>query len=170
MSRLILVTGGASSGKSQFAVDMAKGFGERIAFIATYLADGDAEMSEKIEAHRRQRPAHWAIVENRLDLPRILDELQVQGTIVDSLSLFVSGLLGTDGRDFRSQVEKFCSKAAAAPFPVVVVTDEVGCGLVPDDKLSRKFREALGWANQQVAARADEVYLMVSGLPMKIKG
>lgn len=169
MSRLVVVTGGASSGKSQFAVNLAKGFGDRIAFIATCLADDDAEMRGKIEAHRRRRPTHWTTIENRLDLSQALRELAVQGVVVDSLSLFVSGIL-RDGDGFQSQVEDFCGQASSASFPVVIVTDEVGCGLVPENKLGRKFREALGWANQQVAARADEVYLMVSGLPMKIKG
>lgn len=170
MSRVILITGGASSGKSQFAVDMAKGFGDRIAFIATCLANGDGEMRQKIEAHRRLRPPHWTTYENRLDLTRILRAASGDGAIVDSLSLFVSSLLERDGDPLKAEVDEFCGQAAVTPFPVVIVTDEVGCGLVPNSKLGRQFREALGWANQRVAARADEVFLMVSGLPMKIKG
>lgn len=170
MSHLIFVTGGASSGKSQFAVDRAKKLGDQIAFVATCLTGGDAEMREKIEAHRRQRPAHWATIENRLDLGPLLRELSVQGVVIDSLSLFVSGLMEKDAGHLRSQVDDFCGQAAAVSFPVLVVTDEVGSGLVPENKLGRKFREALGWANQRVAAKADEGYLMVSGLPVKIKG
>lgn len=167
---LVFVTGGASSGKSQFAVDRAKKLGDRIAFVATCLTGGDAEMRKKIDAHRRQRPAHWTTIENRLDLGALLRELSVQGAVVDSLSLFVSGLMEKDDVHLRAQVDDFCGQAAAAPFPVLVVTDEVGCGLVPENKLGRKFREALGWANQRVAAKADEGYLMVAGLPIKIKG
>ncbi|NNN04959.1 MAG: bifunctional adenosylcobinamide kinase/adenosylcobinamide-phosphate guanylyltransferase [Elusimicrobia bacterium] len=170
MSRLILVTGGAGSGKSRFAVDLAKTFGERIAFVATCMSGADAEMREKIDAHRRERPPHWTTFENRLDLARLLGELAVHGAVVDSMSLFVAGLLDEDGARRRSQVEDFCGQAASVPFPVVIVTDEVGCGLAPENAAGRKFREALGWANQHAAVRADEVYFMVAGLPMKIKG
>lgn len=172
MSRLIVVTGGASSGKSQFAVELAKQCGEKVAFIATCLATNDAEMREKIEVHRRQRPSHWTTIENRLDLARVIKELPAQGVVIDSLSLFISGSLkdGKDGETWPSEIRELCDQALSATFPVIVVTDEVGWGLIPESKLGRKFREALGSANQQVAAKANEVYLMVSGLPMKLKG
>lgn len=172
MSRLVLVTGGASSGKSQFAVELAMRCGEKITFVATCLSNGDDEMREKIEIHRKQRPSHWTTVENRLDLARVIQELPCQGALIDSLSLFVSGSMMDGKKDdaWRSQIHEFCDQALSVAFPVIVVTDEVGSGLIPENKLGRKFREALGFANQQVAAKANEVYLMVSGLPVKLKG
>ena len=172
MSRLILVTGGASSGKSQFAVELAKRCGEKIAFIATCFSNDDAEMCDKIEVHRKQRPSHWTTIENRLDLARVIQELPSQGAVIDSLSLFVSASMldGKNDDEWRSQIHELCDQALAAVFPVIIVTDEVGSGLILENRLGRKFREALGFANQQVAAKANEVYLMVSGLPVKLKG
>ncbi len=171
---LILITGGAKSGKSAHAEKLAKGHGEDVVYVATYAGAEDEEMRQKIEEHRRRRPSRWATVENRFDVEKILQELpgSTKAVIVDSLALWVSRFLtnGSATVDWPGRLQKICERARSSSFPVIVVTDEVGFGLVPQTKIGRDFREALGRANQIAASQANEVYLMVSGIPLKLKG
>jgi adenosylcobinamide kinase/adenosylcobinamide-phosphate guanylyltransferase len=174
-NRVTLVLGGVRSGKSRYAQRLGEQV-ERVLFVATAPATGsDDEMQAKIERHRADRPAAWTTVEEPLELARVLAE---QGAgydvaIVDCLTLFVANLLHAadqDGAMVDRQMTALCAALAAAPCDVVLVSNEVGSGVVPAYALGRRFRDALGELNQRVAAVADDVLLLVAGLPLALKG
>ena len=167
--------GGVRSGKSRYAQQLGEQV-ERVLFVATAPASGsDDEMRAKIERHRADRPADWATAEEPLELARVLAE---QGAgydlaIVDCLTLFVANLLHAEEQNdgiLDLQTRTLCAALAAAPCDVVLVSNEVGSGVVPAYALGRRFRDALGELNQRVAAVADDVLLLVAGLPLALKG
>jgi adenosylcobinamide kinase / adenosylcobinamide-phosphate guanylyltransferase len=195
-SKLIFVLGGAASGKSQLALDLArglaltqavpvpvrrglapradagKGVGPRFAFVATGQAL-DREMKVRIERHQATRPSDWETVEVPTELAKwFIDEgVNYQSIVLDCLTLWLSNMKGRRLRD------ALVSKATASLLLairstkacVVIVSNELGLGLVPAIKPVRAFRDLAGRVNQQVAAEADEVYLAVSGLPLRLK-
>jgi adenosylcobinamide kinase / adenosylcobinamide-phosphate guanylyltransferase len=181
-----LVLGGVRSGKSRYAQQLGER-AKRVLFVATapapssapFSAPCDAEMRAKIEHHRATRPAAWQTVEEPLELARVLAE-QGPGcdlAIVDCLTLFVANLLHAAGEDdgrLRKLIEEktaaLCAALAAAPCDVVLVSNEVGSGVVPAYASGRQYRDALGELNQRVAAVADDVLLLVAGLPLALKG
>ena len=173
--RLILVTGGARAGKSRFALSLAEHAScSRRLFIATAVAC-DPEMKAKIAKHRRQRSSLWKTLEEPSDLPsRIPKRFLSEGSflLMDCLPTFVTNLMlaGSSDRQVLLCVRKLmwaCRKPGVA---ALAVTNEVGLGLVPDHPLGRRFRDLLGAVNQETARSADEVYLLVAGLPVKVKG
>jgi adenosylcobinamide kinase/adenosylcobinamide-phosphate guanylyltransferase len=172
-----LVLGGVRSGKSRYAQQLGEQV-ERVLFVATAPASGsDDEMRAKIERHRADRPADWATVEEPLELARVLAEqgAEYDLAIVDCLTLFVANLLHAgeqnDGIGMMDrQMTALCAALAAAPCDVVLVSNEVGSGVVPAYALGRRFRDALGELNQRVAAVADDVLLLMAGLPLALKG
>lgn len=170
--RFILIIGGARSGKSRFAVELAKQFGRSIIYVATCRA-ADQEMRRRISRHRRERPASWKTLDVPLDPAAALIRLNSapHGVLVDCLTMYVSQLLidGKSDAHIQQQVHRLCQAIRRAPYPVIVVTNEVGGGVVPDSPLGRRFRDLAGLANQLAARSADEVYLLVAGLPMRIK-
>lgn len=165
----ILITGGARSGKSLHAEARARALPGRPIYIATAEA-GDAEMATRIAAHRIRRDAAWENVEAPLDLVAALDATDAGGArLVDCLTLWLSNLM-LAGRDWRHEAEALVAALARQASPVILVTNEVGMGIVPDNGLARAFRDAAGSLNQQIAAVADEVVLVVAGQPLKVKG
>lgn len=168
MGKTILITGGARSGKSGIAETMALSLGSPAVYIATATA-GDAEMAARIAAHQSRRGAEWRTHAEPLDLPAALKATDGQGPrLVDCLTLWLSNVMFA-GRDWRIEAAQLIDALHLQSGPVVLVTNEVGSGIVPDNRLAREFRDAAGHLNQQVAAMADEVYLAVCGLPMKVK-
>lgn len=169
----MLITGGTRSGKSRFAVDLAKGCGRHIVYLATCKA-ADLEMQQRIAHHRRQRPAHWRTVEHPADPAKVIAQLngKSDGLILDCLTMYVSHLLVTGRSDARieQQVRRLCNAIRRAPYPVILVTNEVGSGVVPEFPMGRRFRDLAGLSNQIAATFADEVYLLVAGIPTLIKG
>lgn len=167
--RMTLITGGAASGKSTRALRIASSWGPRVLFVATCVARDD-EMRAKVARHRRQRPADWQTVEQSRHVGRALCA-GFDGAIVDCLTLLVSQLIvdGVADADIYEEVRDLCQAARSAAYPVVVVTNEVGLGVVPEHPLGRCFREVAGRANQLAAEAADEVELIVCGLPLKVK-
>jgi len=165
MSRMILVTGGARSGKSVIAEGRALGHTGRATYIATAQAF-DAEMARRIAAHRARRGAEWDDVQAPLDLAGALRASDGQPCLVDCLTLWLTNVMLAE-RDWQG--EGLLDALAARRSPVVLVTNEVGGGIVPDNALARAFRDAAGLLNQRVAAMADEVILAVCGLPMRVK-
>lgn len=183
---LVVVTGGARSGKSGFAEQLAREAGEPVVYLATARAD-DAEMQERIDRHRRTRPPIWRTVEEPYFVPAVVQREmhQARVVLVDCLTLWVTNLLfqgyfpEPEARDFDfpagrreevlAQVRELARVAVAGPAKVIVVTNEVGMGLVPEYAAGRVYRDLAGWANQIVAAAAGEVYLLVAGVPLKIK-
>jgi len=177
-SRLVLVTGGARSGKSRFAEDLAGTLagGGPVVYVAT-ATPGDAEMAARIARHRARRPATWATLEAPRDLAAALGQAPMGGraVLVDCLTLWLSNrYLEAPHGLTEAEVDALAGLLVAAlrscPVPVVAVSNEVGWGVVPDHPLGRAFRDGLGLLNQRVAAAADQVFLLVSGLPLTLKG
>jgi adenosylcobinamide kinase/adenosylcobinamide-phosphate guanylyltransferase len=168
MAEIVLVTGGARSGKSDVAEDRAARHpGPRI-YIAT-ARSLDAEMAERIARHRQKRGELWRTEEVPLDLVAALRTTDGEGVrLVDCLTLWLSNLLHA-GADPSTEANALIDCLRAQASPVVLVTNEVGQGIVPDNPLARRFRDAAGLLNQRVAQIADEVVLVVSGLPLVLK-
>lgn len=179
MGRLILVLGGARSGKSTFARRLAQERGgDEVLFIATAEA-GDEEMQRRIEKHRLERPTGWRTLEVGQHLgPAILAHAgDVKVVLVDCLTLLVSNLLLDAEDPFAPEVEAkvvaevkgLANSAHRLAGHLIVISNEVGMGLVPPYPLGRAYRDLLGEANQLLAQQADEVYLLVAGIPLRIK-
>ena len=165
---IILITGGARSGKSLRAEARACAFPGKPVYIATAEAL-DAEMSERIARHRARRGNGWIEREVPLDLARTLIETDGGGArLIDCLTLWLSNVLRSK-RDWADEVAHLAATLTSQRSPVVMVTNEVGLGIVPDNALARKFRDAAGLMNQTIAGAANEVEFVVAGLPMKLK-
>jgi adenosylcobinamide kinase / adenosylcobinamide-phosphate guanylyltransferase len=167
-----LVLGGAHSGKSRYAQELASAF-QRVVYIATARRD-DAEMRAKIALHRRQRPSTWKTVEVSAGLDRALRELGPRADLllVDCLTLYMANLMGRKGsgrREAQSHIQVLCEAVREAEASLVIVSNEVGSGIVPPYRSGREYRDLLGELNQQIAKLADRVILMVAGLPLTVK-
>ena len=168
MSRTILITGGARSGKSAIAETRALDLAPRAIYIATAQARDD-EMTARIAAHQARRGPGWTTHAEPLDLSGALAATDRQGPrLVDCLTLWLTNLI-LGGHDWQSAGRALVAALPLQIDPVVIVTNEVGAGIVPDNALAREFRDAAGVLNQWVAAAADEVILAVAGLPLKVK-
>ena len=165
---IILITGGARSGKSVRAEARVRAFAGRPFYLATAEAL-DAEMSERIARHRARRGAEWIARDVALDLAQALLESDGGGArLVDCLTLWLSNLIHAE-RDVARETFQLAETLARQQSPVVLVTNEVGLGIVPDNALARRFRDAAGVMNQMIAGVADEVEFVVAGLPMRVK-
>jgi len=168
---IILITGGARSGKSAYAEGRAGVLGSRRLYIATAEA-GDDEMAQRIAAHRKRRGSVWTTVEEPVRLAERLLEWRGRAdcALVDCLTLWISNLLvGGEPSRVEENVEALAQTLPQLDFSIVLVTNEVGAGIVPDNPLARQFRDLAGRANQRIAALAHEVVLMVAGLPIIVK-
>ncbi|HEV3344161.1 MAG TPA: nicotinate-nucleotide--dimethylbenzimidazole phosphoribosyltransferase [Pirellulales bacterium] len=167
--RLTLITGGAASGKSTRALRLASGFGPRVLFIATCVPRDD-EMRAKVARHQAERPATWQTVEATRSLRDLFRE-GFDGAVVDCLTLLLSQLLVDQTPDaaIYDEIRSLCEAARRASYPVVIVTNEVGAGVVPEHPLGRRFREVAGRCNQLAASLAHEVEWVVCGTPVKVK-
>lgn len=161
---MILLTGGARSGKSRLAVETLRDRSGEVTYVATALPSDD-EMAERIEAHRRGRPASWTVIEEATDLTGALSRVhQRSAVIVDCLTLWVSNLMESRYDEEILQLSEVASRAAAERREeTIVVSNEVGSGLVPTAPLGRRFRDLQGEVNQMWAQRAAHVYLVVAG-------
>ncbi|MBI5016688.1 MAG: bifunctional adenosylcobinamide kinase/adenosylcobinamide-phosphate guanylyltransferase [Deltaproteobacteria bacterium] len=170
--QIVFVTGGARSGKSRFAQTLVEGWQGPLLYIATGEAR-DAEMRGRIEKHRQDRGDRWGTLEEPLDLPRALEGAAAfGGALLDCLTLWTSNVIEAAGDEapvFDRRVAEFLSALEAHPGRLCLVTNEVGLGIVPENALARRFRDLAGRINQQVAARATEAYLVVAGLPLRLK-
>lgn len=169
---LILITGGARSGKSTFAQQQAAAYQRDVLFVATAEA-GDADMAARIAQHRAERPAHWRTLEVPLHIANTLAHTTPAPVVLlDCVTLWVTNLLLRQDATWAGAEAELTALLAwyrAHPVALLVVTNEVGLGIVPADPLSRTFRDWLGLFNQRLAAEADAVYLLVAGLPVDIK-
>jgi adenosylcobinamide kinase/adenosylcobinamide-phosphate guanylyltransferase len=163
------VGGGARSGKSRYALELARKRGSRLIFLATAEAL-DQEMAHRIARHRAERGPDFTTVEEPLEIAEaIRKNADADAIVIDCLTLWLSNLMLTFGRKVESEVDKFVSAAEASRATVIAVTNEVGCGIVPESTLGRDFRDESGVLNQRVGAVADEIYWMVFGHPMRVK-
>ncbi len=171
--RLALILGGARSGKSRYALGLAARCPAPRLFVATG-EPRDAEMEARIEAHQRERGSHWATREVPRELAAALNEAQGHYgvVVVDCLTMWVSNLLLMENASpgsIQTAGENLISTLAQTSTPTILVSNEVGWGIVPDNPLARKFRDQAGWLHQRLAQVADLVVLVVAGVPMLIK-
>ena len=172
--QLILVTGGTRSGKSSFAQNLAEAEKGRKAFIAT-AEPLDQEMKERIILHKNERPAGWTTVEEPIHLEKTVKKCgeAYDVLLIDCLTLWVSNLLVNKSMNEKAilkQISALVASCREVTARVIMVTNELGMGIVPANSLSRLYRDLVGKVNQQVALEADAVYFLVSGIPMKLKG
>lgn len=174
MGKITFILGGARSGKSQCALNLAREGGEgRVVFIATASA-GDKEMRRRITQHRKSRPAKWLTIEEPQKLIRALKKVPKTArlVIIDCLTLLITNLM-LEGRS-----DSFIEKEIRSGFSLlkkincngIIVSNEVGLGIVPENSLARRFRDTAGRINQAAAKMSDEVYFIASGLKLKMKG
>lgn len=174
MSKVILVTGGARSGKSRFAERLALSCEPMRGYLAT-AEPGDAEMAARIARHQGRRGGEWETLEEPLQVEETIagNDSRFNVILLDCVTLWISNLLfscagGAD--EALCRVESFTKSFALLRTPLIMVTNEVGMGIVPEHPLSRAFRDLAGEANEMIAEKADEVYVTISGLPLKLKG
>ena len=185
MSKLILITGGARSGKSTFAEEKAKEFGNNVLYVATSKPIDD-EMKQRIAKHRAQRPAEWETLEEYKNLDIAIADIisKKDAILIDCVTIMITNLMLDECFDWdgltrqrveeieqliQHQIERLISVSKMSELPFVLVTNEIGLGVVPPSTMGRDFRDIAGRMNQILAKVADEVYFCVSGIPMKIK-
>jgi len=179
MSKITLILGGARSGKSSHAQSLAEVTGKPVTFLATAQAL-DEEMSTRIQKHRSERPASWETLEVPCDLAPQVPQIKSDVVLLDCVTLLVSNLLMQFVKDelveeapFMLAVQKEIEDLIAAIHQQdqdwLIISNEVGLGLVPPYQMGRLYRDALGWANQRLAREADQVLFMVAGIPMVVK-
>jgi len=167
--RTTLVLGGARSGKSRHAEDLAAAHGGPKVYVAS-AEGGDAEMRARIAAHRTRRGEDWTTLEAPLEVVAAITGHAGPKTFIlfDCVTLWVANLMAT-GRDVDAEVARLAEAMVAIAGRLVIVSNEVGLGIVPDNELARSFRDSAGLANQRLAAAADEVVFIAAGLPLKLK-
>ncbi|MDO4710425.1 MAG: bifunctional adenosylcobinamide kinase/adenosylcobinamide-phosphate guanylyltransferase [Peptostreptococcaceae bacterium] len=185
MSKLIMVTGGSRSGKSCFSEKICTAASDRLAYIATAEAMDD-EMAQRIKTHQERRGSSWTTFEIPINISERLDSFDpFDHVLLDCLTMLISNMMFSLNIDFemigRSEreavekhilddVKKLLDGIRRSNINFVIVTNEIGLGIVPEGRLSRLYRDIVGKANQILASEADEVYFVVSGIPLKIKG
>ena len=176
MSRpLVVVLGGTRSGKSRFGRDRATALagGGAVTYLAT-AAPGDPELDERIALHRRDRPSHWTTIEPGLELVAAIDSIAAGTTILlDGLTLWLSLVLEAEERRVNAIVEGPVARLQSAlghhDGPAIVVSDEVGLGIVPTNDLARRFRDVIGIAHQRLVADSDEAWFMIAGRAIRLE-
>jgi adenosylcobinamide kinase / adenosylcobinamide-phosphate guanylyltransferase len=172
MSTLILITGGVRSGKSSCAQYLAKSFKREVIYIATAEAL-DPGMKERIRQHKKSRDKSWVTIEEPLDVLGAVKKLSAGKRVIllDCLTLFISNLIlkGLSDKAIYTEVKSILKALKPKSDAAIIVTNEVGSGIVPDSELGIRFRDLQGRVNQIVSGEADSVYLLVSGIPVKIK-
>jgi adenosylcobinamide kinase/adenosylcobinamide-phosphate guanylyltransferase len=169
--RMILVGGGTRSGKSRFALTLAEKLGERRLFVATGQAK-DEEMAERIRKHQESRGPDFPTLEEPLAIPEALEKVKnFDVVVIDCLTLWLANLLleGKSPEDIESRVRDLGGVFERRSFHAIVVTNEVGLGIVPESSLGRVFRDVAGSAHQQLSRQADEVYFAVLGTLLRLK-
>ena len=173
MGKIIFILGGARSGKSTYALELAKKDKKKVAFIATCQAR-DKEMSERIRLHKKLRPESWQTFEEPYKVSNLLGKsgAKFQVVLIDCLTLLVSNLMlkGMKEKVIINEVSNILAALKKINGKAIIVSNEVGLGIVPNTKLGRNFRDVAGKINQLVAGKSDEVFFMISGIPGKIKG
>jgi adenosylcobinamide kinase/adenosylcobinamide-phosphate guanylyltransferase len=173
MAHVTFITGGARSGKSRLAEELAGKYGEPLLYLATAHA-GDGEMAGRIARHQERRGSAWQTIEEPLDICTVLagHDGWFKAVLVDCITLWLTNLMlaNADDETVRGRVHELAATARGLQTPLILVSNETGMGIVPDNALARRFRDLAGEANEILAAAADDVYVMFSGLPLKLKG
>ncbi len=173
LRHLTLILGGARSGKSALAESMAERHEGNLLYIATAdpaHSEQDEEMKARIAAHRARRGLRWRTIEEGLDLAGVFQRSLKKGEVVliDCLTLWLTNLMDR-GFDLRAETEKLAAALGDAVTPIILISNEVGLGIVPENALARAFRDEAGKLNQRIAAIADRVFFVAAGLPLQLK-
>ena len=177
MARTIFITGGARSGKSTYAEKVALDFGSPLGYLAT-AQTLDSEMDERVRRHRERRGGEWNTIEEPINLSEALARCdgKYQAILVDCVTLWLSNLLfkyedaGENVKErINEELQRLKSTLQGMVTPVILVSNEVGMGIVPDNALARMFRDIAGTTNQALAVAADEVHAVISGIPLRLK-
>ncbi|SRR6266498_1622967 len=179
MGRLTLILGGARSGKSSYVQSLAEEIGTSVTFIATAQAL-DAEMATRIQKHRSERPAGWETLEIPFDIAPHVQQIRSNVVVLDCITLLVNNLLMQFVKDdlveenpfmqaVQKEVDELIGKIREQKQDWMMISNEVGLGLVPPYQMGRVYRDVLGWSNQRLAREADKVIFMVAGIPTVIK-
>jgi adenosylcobinamide kinase/adenosylcobinamide-phosphate guanylyltransferase len=169
---IVLVLGGARSGKSSYAQRLAESRWTHPLYLAP-AETLDVEMADRVRLHRQQRGPHWGCVEEPLDVARIICEPvpKRDGVLLDCATLWLTNVLLKEGEaSVKSRKQDLLTALRNSPTDVIIVSNEVGMGIVPDSPLGRNFRDLQGWLNQDLAAVADTVLFIIAGLPLALKG
>jgi len=172
VGKLIFITGPVRSGKSSLALEMARSWGDQVVYAATYRLDSrDAEMVDRVSRHRSERPEGWRTLEAPGDLVMAIEELDPppSGVLLDCLTMWLGGRMEASDEAILEAWNRLLSRFRAAPWPTVIVGNEVGWGLVPGDPELRRFRDLAGWLAQATARQADEAHLCVAGCSLRLK-
>ncbi|MEW6089136.1 MAG: bifunctional adenosylcobinamide kinase/adenosylcobinamide-phosphate guanylyltransferase [bacterium] len=172
MNKFIFIFGGIKSGKSSYAVQLAKKLGKKVAFIATATAS-DEEMKKRIKLHKSSRPKTWKTIEENEDVTGMIEKTgnEYEVIIIDCLGLLVSNLFLKELKEpeIIKKIKKLKNVVSKSKRTVILVSNDVGSSLVPDNPLGRRFADLIGFANQIMAKNAEEVVFMQAGVPVKIK-
>ena len=172
MGRIAFVTGPVRSGKSRYALDLARSWGEDVVYAATYRVDpSDAEMADRVRRHRAERPASWRTLEAPGDLAGTLEAMDPppSGVVLDCLTVWLAGRLEASDDAILGAWRDQLERLRRAPWPTVIVGNEVGWSPVPAEPILRRFRDLAGWAAQAAAEASDEAWLLVAGCPLRLK-
>lgn len=178
-SNITLILGGARSGKSSYAQSLAQESGKSVTFVATAQALDD-EMSARIQKHRAERPPDWETLETPFNLAACVKQIRSNVVILDCITLLITNLMMQFVKDdlvdeamfmaaVRKEIDEFVDALHEREQNWLIVSNEVGLGLVPPYQMGRVYRDAIGWANQRLAREANKVIFMVAGIPMEVK-
>ena len=172
MKKIVFITGPVRSGKSNFAVKLAKQWGKEVVFLAT-CRPADNEMHKRVKKHKKNRPKEWKIIEEEIDISSIIKNYRKDSLIIiDCITLWISNLLlsGLKEKKIMKKINEFIDMLKKAKSSIIIVSNEVGWGIVPDNELARFFRDIIGIVHQKISKLSDEAYLVISGITLKIKG
>lgn len=172
MKKITFITGGIKSGKSNLAVEKASKENQKVAFVATATAFDD-EMADRIKKHQQARPASWSLFEEPHNIDTIIEKIinKYNIVIIDCLGIWVTNLMMSELSDIEitNKATDLIKTFAKIDYHLIIVSNETGLGLIPANKMGRRFCDLLGVINQKIAKAADEAYLMTSGIPIKLK-
>ncbi len=173
MKKITFVTGGARSGKSHYALSLAQNYQGKRAFIAT-AEPFDEEMRERIKKHRQERGDSFITIEEPIKIKDTVESLSadVEIAVIDCLTVWLGNLMHQlrNKVDEHPEIFRFLDLLNKPPCNLIIVSNEVGMGIIPHSSMARRYRDLAGWVNQQVAKQADSVILMISGIPINLKG
>ncbi len=168
MGKLIFILGGVRAGKSSFALKLAQKSGKRVTFIATAMPM-DLDMRRRIKNHRNTRPKNWKTIEVTNDLDKKINQEKNKVILIDCLTIYTSYLMDLPETKILDHIKKIIKAIEESESDVILVSNEVGCGIHPETKLGRDYRDVLGRVNRMFALAADEFYVMFAGIPINIK-
>ncbi len=168
MGKLIFILGGARSGKSSFVLELAEKSGKKKVFIAT-ATPSDSEMKQRIKEHKKNRPKDWETIEITKNLDKKIGREKNKVVLIDCLTIYIYHLINLNEKEILNHIRKVIEAIKKSGAEFIVVSNEVGAGIHPNNKLGRYYRDVLGRVNQMFAGASDEFYVMFAGIPVDVK-